>query len=251
MTLLDGTILAVAAFAAGMLNTVAGGGTFLTFPALVFAGIPPVAANATSAVAVFPGYLAGALGFRGELGRVDRTRLGRLAAVTLAGGLAGSLLLMVSSNETFSRIVPALLLVATLVFLFGDHLRRLASGLASGEGAGAAAELFLVSLYGGYFNGGLGIMLLALFSVWGMSDLHEMNGLKNGLSFVLSAISVTAFAVAGLVVWPQAVLMMAASTAGGYGGAPVARLLPRPLLRGLIALVGFGMTAVFALRAWG
>jgi uncharacterized membrane protein YfcA len=158
---------------------------------------------------------------------------------------------MVSSNQMFSRIVPALLLFATLVFLSGDRLRRLVSGLASGEGAGAAAGLFLVSLYGGYFNGGLGIMLLALFSVWGMSDLHEMNGLKNGLSFVLSAISVAAFAAAGLVAWPQAVLMMAASTAGGYAGAPVARLLPRPLLRGLIALVGVGMTAVFALRTWG
>lgn len=251
MTLSDGAILAAAAFGAGMLNTVAGGGTFLTFPALVFAGIPPVAANATSAVAVFPGYLAGALGFRRELGRVDRARLGRLAAVTLAGGLAGSLLLMVSSNEMFSSIVPALLLFATLVFLSGDRLRRLVAGLAAGEGATASAGLFLVSLYGGYFNGGLGIMLLALFSVWGMSDLHEMNGLKNGLSFVLSAISVAAFAVAGLVAWPQAVLMMAASTAGGYAGAPVARLLPRPLLRGLIALVGFGMTMVFALRAWG
>ncbi len=251
MTLFDWTILAAAAFGAGMLNTVAGGGTFLTFPALVFTGIPPVAANATSAVAVFPGYLAGALGFRRELGRVDRARLGRLAAVTLAGGLAGSLLLMVSSNEMFSRIVPALLLFATLVFLFGDRLRRLVSGLATGEGAAGAAGLFLVSLYGGYFNGGLGIMLLALFSIWGMSDLYEMNGLKNGLSFVLSAISVAAFAVAGLVVWPQAVLMMAASTAGGYAGAPAARLLPRPVLRGLIALVGVGMTAVFALRARG
>ncbi|WP_413875671.1 sulfite exporter TauE/SafE family protein [Albidovulum sp.] len=251
MTLFDGAILAAAAFGAGMLNTVAGGGTFLTFPALVFTGIPSVAANATSAVAVFPGYLAGALGFRRELGRVDRARLGRLAAVTLAGGLAGSLLLMVSSNETFSRIVPALLLFATLAFLFGDRLRRLVSGLASGEGARAAAGLFLVSLYGGYFNGGLGIMLLALFSVWGMSDLHEMNGLKNGLSFVLSAISVTAFAAAGLVAWPQAVLMMAASTAVTLAGAPVARLLSRPVRRGLIALVGVGMTAVFALRTWG
>lgn len=249
--LFDWAILAAAAFGAGVLNTVAGGGTFLTFPALVFAGIPPVAANATSAVAVFPGYLAGALGFRRELGRVDRARLGRLAVVTLAGGLAGSLLLMVSSNEMFSTIVPVLLLFATLVFLFGDRLRRLVSGLAAGEGATAAAGLFLVSLYGGYFNGGLGIMLLALFSVWGMSDLHEMNGLKSGLSFVLSTISVAAFAVAGLVAWPQAVLMMAASTAGGYAGAPVARLLPRPLLRGLIALVGGGMTMVFAFRAWG
>lgn len=250
MTPTDALVLAAAAFGAGMLNTVAGGGTFLTFPALVLTGIPPVAANATSAVAVLPGYLAGAFGFRRELARLDRARLGRLVLVTLAGGLAGSLLLLVSSNEAFSMIVPGLLLFATLVFLWGDRLRRIAAGVRVGEGAAGAAGLFLVSLYGGYFNGGLGIMLLALFAVWGMTDLHEMNGLKNGLSFALSAISVVAFALAGLVAWPQATLMMAASTAGGYAGAPVARLLPRPLLRGLIALVGFGMTAAFALRAW-
>lgn len=250
MTLVDGLILAVAAFGAGMLNTVAGGGTFLTFPSLVLTGIPPVVANATSTVAVFPGYLAGALGFRQELGRTPRARLARLALVTLAGGLAGSLLLMVSSNEIFSTIVPGLLLLATLVFLFGDDLRRIAAGLGTGEGVAGVIGMFLVSLYGGYFNGGLGIMLLALFSVRGMTDLHEMNGLKSGLSFVLSAISVATFAAAGMVAWPEAALMMAASTAGGYAGAPVARRLPRAVLRGLIAIVGFGMAAVFALRAW-
>lgn len=250
MTTADLLVLIPAAFGAGLLNTVAGGGTFLTFPALVFAGIPPVAANATSAVAVFPGYLAGAVGFRRELAATPRARLVRLALVTLAGGLAGALLLMVSSNEVFSKVVPALLLLATLVFLFGDRLRAMAARLGGGGEPGLAG-LFLVSVYGGYFNGGLGIMLLALFSVWGMRDLHEMNGLKNGLSFVLSAISVAAFALAGLVAWPQAAVMMVASTLGGYAGAPVARILPRPVLRGLIAVVGFGMTAVFALRAWG
>lgn len=251
MTLTEALILGLAAFGAGVLNTVAGGGTFLTFPALIHAGIPPVAANATSAVAVFPGYLAGALGFRAELQAMDRGRLARQAVVTLAGGLAGALLLMVSSNELFSKIVPGLLLFATLVFLFGERLRGLASGLATGEGLAGTLGLFAVSLYGGYFNGGLGIMLLALFALWGMRDLHAMNGLKNGLSFVLSAISVAAFALAGLIAWPQAALMMAASVAGGYAGAPLARVLPRSVLRGLIALVGFGMTAVFALRAWG
>lgn len=252
MVLQDGVLLAVAAFGAGMLNTVAGGGTFLTFPALVFTGVPPVIANATSAVAVFPGYLAGAVGFRDELRLIARARLVRLALVTLAGGLAGSLLLMLSSNEIFSKIVPGLLLLATLMFLFGDRLRAMAARRAgAGDGGSGYFGLLLTSIYGGYFNGGLGIMLLALFSVWGMRDLHLMNGLKNGLSFVLSAISVLAFAVAGIVAWPQALLMMVAATAGGYAGAPVARVLPRWLLRGVIAVVGFGMTAVFAARAWG
>ncbi len=250
MTFADALTLGLAAFGAGMLNTVAGGGTFLTFPALVLTGIAPVAANATSAVAVFPGYLAGAIGFRAELGQIPRARLVRLSAVTIAGGLAGSLLLMISSNAVFSQIVPGLLLFATLVFLFGDRLRGLAARWGLGEGAAGLFGLLLVSVYGGYFNGGLGIMLLALFSLWGMNDLHQMNGLKNGLSFVLSAISVAAFALAGLVAWPQAVLMMLASTIGGYAGAPLARALPRSVLRGVIAVVGFGMTAIFAWRAW-
>lgn len=250
MTLPDAAILAFAAFGAGLLNTVAGGGTFLTFPALVLTGVPPVAANATSAVAVLPGYLAGALGFRRELAAVDRSDLLRMSLVTLAGGLAGALLLMVSSNEVFSRLVPGLLLFATLVFLFGDRLRELALRTGGESGRSGPLGLFLVSLYGGYFNGGLGIMLLALFSVQGMRDLHRMNGLKNGLSFVLSLISVAAFAAAGLVLWPEAALMMVAATVGGYAGAPVARAVPKPVLRALIALVGFGMTAIFALREW-
>lgn len=249
MAVIEAVILAGAAFAAGMVNTVAGGGTFLTFPALVFAGIPPVAANATSAVAVLPGYLAGALGFRAELGRMGRGRLLRLSGVALAGGLVGALLLMVSSNAVFARIVPGLLLAATLIFLAGDRLRDLAARHA-GRGTGLWG-LFGVSVYGGYFNGGLGILLLALFAVWGLRDLHEMNGLKNGLSFVLALVSVAAFAVAGLVAWPQAVVMMVAATLGGYAGAPVARALPPAVLRGIIAAIGFGMSAVFAVRAWG
>lgn len=250
MTLVDALILGLAAFAAGLLNTVAGGGTFLTFPALVLAGVPPVAANATSAVAVLPGYLAGAVGFRAELARMSRKRLARLSAVTLAGGLVGALLLMVSSNEVFSLIVPGLLLFATLLFLFGDKLPGTVSPTGSGESAAGIIGLLLVSIYGGYFNGGLGIMLLALFSLWGMRDLHQMNGLKTGLSFLLSAISVAAFAMAGLVAWPQAALMMLGATLGGYAGAPVARVIPRSVLRGLIAAIGVGMTLAFALRAW-
>lgn len=221
----------------------------MTFPALVFTGVPPVVANATSAVAVFPGYLAGAAGFRRELAGFAPARLVRLVLVTLAGGLVGALLLMVSTDAAFSAIVPGLLLMATLAFLFGDRLRALAAHHAARrEGMGG---LFAVAVYGGYFNGGLGIMLLALFAFWGMGELHRMNGLKNALSFALSAISVAAFAVAGLVAWPQALVMMVAASIGGYAGAPVARALPAPVLRGVIATVGFGMTAIFAWRAWG
>lgn len=245
---MDMMVLIVAAFGAGVLNTVAGGGTFLTFPALVFTGMPPVMANATSTVAVFPGYLGGALGFRQELRAFDRKRLARLAAITIGGGLVGSGLLMVSSNEAFSAVVPFLLLGATLAFLFGDRVRNWAARRAKALAPEGAASLFLVALYGGYFNGGLGIVLLALFSLWGMKDLNQMNALKSGLSFLLSAISVLVFAIAGLVAWPQALVMMLSATAGGYAGAPLARALPKPVVRGVIATVGFGMSAVFFWR---
>ncbi|MDO9638863.1 MAG: sulfite exporter TauE/SafE family protein [Pseudotabrizicola sp.] len=241
-------LLIAAAFGAGILNTVAGGGTFLTFPALVFTGMPPVMANATSTVAVFPGYLGGAVGFRHELQAFDRKRLLRLVVITLAGGLVGSGLLLVSSNEAFSLVVPFLLLGATLAFLFGDRVRKWAAAKAREVSSEGAMGLFAVALYGGYFNGGLGIVLLALFSLWGMTDLDRMNALKSGLSFLLSAISVAVFAAAGLVAWPQAVVMMIAATAGGYAGAPLARALPKSVVRGVIATVGFGMSAIFFWR---
>lgn len=241
-------VLITAAFGAGVLNTIAGGGTFLTFPALVFAGLPPVMANATSAVAVFPGYLGGALGFRRELRAIDPKAFFRLVVITLAGALVGSGLLLVSSNEAFSLIVPFLLLSATLAFLFGDRLRQWAAENARRITPEGALGLFAVALYGGYFNGGLGIVLLALFALWGMSDLNRMNALKSGLSFIVSAISVGVFAVAELVAWPQALVMMLAATAGGYAGAPIARALPRPVVQAVIALVGFGMSAVFFWR---
>lgn len=244
--MLDTLVLAAAAFAAGMLNTVAGGGTFLTFPALVYTGVPVVAANATSAVAVFPGYLGGAVGFRKEIAALDRALLVKVVIATALGGFLGSVLLLVSSNEAFSAVVPFLLLAATLTFAFADRLQTWAQRqrLAPGGPLGTV----LVSIYGGYFNGGLGIVLLALFSLWGLRDLNTMNGLKTGLSFVLSAISVATFAAAGLVSWPQAILMMVAATLGGYAGAPVARALPRQAVRTIVIAVGALMSLVFFWR---
>jgi uncharacterized membrane protein YfcA len=239
--------LAAAAFFAGVLNTVAGGGTFLTFPALVYTGVPAVAANATSAVAVFPGYLGGAVGFRGELAAFDRRTLWKTTGLTALGGLIGSILLLVSSNQAFSLVVPFLLAFATLTFAFGVRIQAWVKSRRAASEAGPMGIL-LVSVYGGYFNGGLGIMLLALFSLWGMRDLNAMNGLKTGLSFVLSAISVATFALAGLVAWPQALVMMGAATLGGYAGAPVARALPPALVRAIVIAVGVTMSAIFFAR---
>ena len=245
--MIEQVVLGTAAFLAGTLNTVAGGGTFLTFPALVYTGVPPVAANATSAVAVFPGYLGGAAGFRREIATIERGKLLAAVAATAIGGLVGSLLLLVSSNEAFSVVVPFLLATATLAFAFGDRLQAWAGRHSFGARQGGPGTV-LVAIYGGYFNGGLGIVLLALFSLWGMRDINLMNGLKNCLSFVLSAISVATFAAAGLVEWPQAILMMVAATAGGYAGAPLARALPRPVVRAVVILVGTTMSAAFFWR---
>jgi len=249
--LVDYFTLASAGFGAGVVNTIAGGGTFLTFPALIWAGVPPVSANATSAVAVFPGYLGGALGFVAELKALSRFQMIRLTGITLAGGFVGSLLLLVSSNEAFSAIVPFLLLFATTAFLFGRRLRDWAERNSRWVRPEGALGLFLVSLYGGYFNGGLGIVLLALFALWGWRDIHLMNGVKSGLSFALSGISVAIFALAGLVVWPNAILMMAFAIVGGYCGALVAKSIPVSIVRAIVAAIGYGMSLIFFARLFG
>ena len=240
-------VIAVAAFFAGGLNAIAGGGSFLTFPALVFAGLPPVSANATSTLAVFPGYLGSAMGFRADIAKVERATFMRYLVIALIGGLLGSLLLLVTSNRTFSMIVPWLLLFATILFAFGDKLQARLSHLNLPE----KTAMMLVSVYGGYFNGGLGIILLSVFSALGKRDLNVTNGLKAWLSFALSAISVATFAIAGIIAWREAGVMMVASTIGGYAGAQVARALPRPVMRGLIVAVGLGMSAVFFWRLAG
>ncbi|MBL8659342.1 MAG: sulfite exporter TauE/SafE family protein [Rhodospirillales bacterium] len=241
-------LLAGAAFLAGALNTVAGGGTFLTFPALVSVGIPPVAANATSSVAVFPGYLGGALGFRRELRAFDRRLLLRATALTVIGGLAASLLLLVSSDAAFSAVVPFLLAGATAIFAFSNRIQRWARRRSRMVAPGCASSTLAVAIYGGYFNGGLGIVLLALFALWGLREIHAMNGLKSVLSFVLSAVSVLTFSSAGLVAWPEALIMMAAAVAGGYLGAPLARALPERAVRGVVIGVGATMSAIFFYR---
>ena len=241
-------ILAAAGFLGGVLNAVAGGGTFLTFPALVFVGVPPVAANATATVAALPGYLASALGFRRDIARLDRALIGRVTLWTMLGGAAGSGLLLVSSNGAFSVLVPFLLLAATLIFLFGPRVREWAAQQRGGVAAFGAGTMLPVAIYGGYFNGGLGIVLLALFALWGMTDLHEMNGLKCWLSFALSIISLIIFTVGHQIAWLPCLIMSMGTVLGGWAGPPVARHIPVPALRRLIAVVGFGMTAVFFWR---
>lgn len=248
--MLEALLLFAAAFFGGMLNAVAGGGTFITFPALVFVGIPPVTANATSTIAALPGYLSAAIAFRGDIRRIHDAPFAKLTIWTMIGGAVGSGLLLVSSNKAFSLLVPFLLLAATLIFYRADDVRRMASRWRSVVKPFGLGILLPVAVYGGYFNGGLGIILLAVFAMWGMRDLHAMNGLKCWLSFALSLIAFAIFAAGGAVAWGPAALMALGTIAGGYAGAPVARRIPRDTLRLLIAFVGFGMTAIFFWRLY-
>ena len=237
----------LAAFGAGVLNAIAGGGSFLTFPALVFAGVPAVAANATSAIAISPGYLGSALGFRPELRTLPAALLRREVGIAALGGLLGAGLLLLTPAKVFSGIVPWLLLLATALFALGPYIARLSGG--AGHPRWRLPGLLGVSIYGGYFNGGLGILLMALYTLTGESRLNTVNALKNLNSFVLSLLSVAAFAAAGAIVWSQALWMMVGATLGGWAGARLARRLPAKWVRALVIATGLVMSAVFFSRA--
>lgn len=248
-------LLAAAAFGAGVLNAMAGGGSFLTFPALVFTGVPPIAANATSALAVSPGYLGSVWGFRQELAAMDPRQLRREAVLASVGGVLGAMLLLVTPAQVFSGLVPWLLLFATVLFALGPWLARrrdaLGTPTANPSTRGRMPGLLAVSVYGGYFNGGLGILLMALYTLTGEARMNQANALKNLNSFVLSILSVVAFAAAGAIVWREAALMMVCATAGGFAGARLAKRLPANGVRGLVICTGLVMSAVFFGRQTG
>ena len=243
-------LLASAAFAAGVLNAIAGGGTFLTFPALVYAGVPPIAANATSALAVSPGYLGSTLGFRPELAALPRSLLVREMLICAIGGVAGALLLLVTPAKVFAGVVPWLLLFATLLFALGPRIARWA-GAADGGVPPLWRNLGLavVAVYGGYFNGGLGILLMALYLLVGETRLNTVNGLKDLNSFVLSVLSVVAFAIGGAIVWQYALLMAVFATLGGFVGARLAKRLLVAWVRGIVIVTGLVMSALFFARS--
>lgn len=245
-------LLLSAAFVAGALNAVAGGGSFLTLPALVFTGIPPVTANATGTVALLPGYAASAWGFREDMEPPPGLTMGKSIALALIGGAGGAALLLFTPNDTFNKVVPWLLLGATALFAFGPQIRAWASrskdANASANTTKAVLGMFAVAFYGGYFNGGLGILCLALFSLLGQTQLNAMNGMKNLISALLTAIAVAVYAVGGIVEWKHTILMAVAATLGGYGGARVARKIPANVLRWGIVLTGLVMAALFFMK---
>ncbi|GEM_PF-42581 len=240
-------LLSGAALLAGGLNALAGGGTFLTFPALVWAGVPPIQANATSALAVCPGYFGSVLGFWRELAEVPRGLLWREMSISALGGVSGALLLLFTPPRVFAAVVPWLLLLATLLFAAGPRLLRWCRG-EGGSRVWRPPGLLLVTTYGGYFNGGVGILLLALYPLVGESRLHTANALKNLNSAVLSVVSVLAYALGGAIVWPPALAMALFATLGGWAGARLVRCLPVAWVRALVILVGLGMSGLFFTR---
>ena len=238
----------------GGLNAVAGGGSFIAFPALLFTGVPPIPANATNTFALWLGVTASGGAYRNRL-NISRRVMVPLILTSVAGGLAGALLLIKTPAQTFLRVLPWLLLGATLLFTFGKHLTgRISAGIShdASNAALAGASLFelLVAIYGGYFGGGMGIMNLAMLSALGMTDIHAMNALKVVLGGFINGVATVAFVVARAVAWPQAIVMTLGTILGGYFGAHYALKVPQAWIRSLVILVGAGMTIYFFVRAY-
>jgi uncharacterized membrane protein YfcA len=248
-------VAAVAALLAGVINSVAGGGTLLTFPSLIAAGLSPLAANATSTVALLPASLSAMHGYRGELAGARRWAVG-LALPSLIGGGAGALLLLHTSNATFERVVPWLVLGATTLFLVQRPLlrwiRRHEEAISAVEPQVPAPTMLaaqvVVGVYGGYFGAGVGIITLAALGFMGFSNIHRMNGLKNWGGFCMNLVAAATFAFSGIVDWPVALSMAVGSIAGGYIGARGAQRLPQALVRGVVATIGIGSGIWLMLR---
>jgi uncharacterized membrane protein YfcA len=249
MSLLDALLILVAGFAAGGMNALAGGGTFFSFPALLAVGLPPVTANATNAVALWPASLAGAWAARPSLRGLGSYLL-PLLLVGLVGGAAGGILLLVSGDDLFSNLIPWLLLVATLLFAASPWLsrwlakRRRTTDDKVRHSVPALLGHGLVSIYGGYFGAGMGILQLAAFSIEGHA-LNRANALKNLFSAMIYTVASLTFIIAGRVSWSELLVLLAGATLGGYAGGALGERLPPAFLRALVLVVGGGMTLYY------
>jgi uncharacterized protein len=245
--------LLIAAGIAGALNAVAGGGSFISFPALLFIRIPAVAANATNTVALWPGLAASTLAYLKRLNAPLRV-LVPLLVTSIAGGWAGALLLLKTPQHTFLRLVPWLLLGGTLLFAFGNSIRSIAGKTAVVDDlrkiswqaivVSSVAEL-LLSVYGGYFGAGIGFVTLAMLSMLGMRDIHAMGAIRTLLAVAINAAAVVTFIVAGAVLWPQCGVMVVGALAGGWFGAHYAQKADPRKMRALVIGVGLIMSAYF------
>jgi uncharacterized membrane protein YfcA len=245
---MDFLLLFAAALVAGMMNAVAGGGSFVTFPALVFTGVPSIIANASSTVAVSPGSFASAWGYRHDFPALPKIGIWPLVAASLVGGICGALLLLLTPQHTFDALIPWLLLGATSLFAAGRRLTPLLLRWISVGPLTLVAVQFAIGIYGGYFGGAIGILMLALFGLFGLSNIHEMNALKTVLAGLMNGAAVVCFVIAGKVWWPQTLVMLIAAVIGGYFGARVARRMNPNHIRAAITVTGFAMTIAFFLR---
>ena len=233
-------VIFLAGVAAGAINSIAGGGTLVSFPALLWIGRDPIVANATNTVAIWPGSLAGAFGFRRELATVRRWLL-ILIVPSLGGGMLGAWLLLRTPTPVFERLVPFLILGATILLATQELIARHIHPAARGR-AFIFVFQFLVGIYGGYFGAGMGILMLAALGLIGLTDMHQMNGLKNVLAVAINGIAAIYFALANAVVWNDVLVMTAGSVIGGYLGARVARRLGRKFVRGAVVAIGVVMS---------
>ena len=251
MTWAEVILLMIAGVAAGAINAVAGGGTLITFPALLLARTPSVIANATNTLAIVLGTSGGLYGYRRQLGTV-RGWLRRFVPVSLLGGLLGAMLLTATGEKVFARLVPFLLLFATVLFLGQGAFRRYA-GFADKPGGTphphdrhvwiAVIFQFLVAVYGGYFGAGIGILMLASLGFIGLTDIHEMNALKTVLGSLINLVAAIYFIFAGLISWPKAGVMTIGAMAGYFLGAHYAQRIPQRRVRQIITAIGFTISA--------
>jgi uncharacterized membrane protein YfcA len=235
---------------AGAMNALAGGGSFVSLPALIAAGVPPVQANTSSTVALFPGGLASAWAYRNGVNTVGAVPLRALLAATLCGGLVGALLLLRTSSAAFTFVLPWLLLVASLALAFG---RRIGEALRARFHIHAHAVLavqFGLGIYGGYFGGAVGIMMIAVWGLLDDSDIKRLNAPRTLLVSAANTVAVLAFIVAGAVRWPETLAMLAGAVIGGYGGAHIGKRAPANVIRALTLCATACITLVFFLKTY-
>ena len=242
-------VLFAVAVVSGAMNAVAGGGSFLSFPALLLAGVPPIQANATNTIALWPGILGSIGAYRKELrGGEARRVLVPLLSTGLAGGLLGAITLLVTPQQTFLRLIPYLLLAATLLFAFSRKITA-ALGAHGGEAAlstrGGAAAQFFVGFYIGYFGAGASILMMALLALLGMTHIHRINAYKTVQAAVCNGIAIVAFVAKGVIYWKHAGVMVAGALLGGYFGAHYAQKMKQEHVRWIVIAIGAGMSAYF------
>jgi len=239
---------------------VAGGGSFLTFPALLFTGMTPIAANATNTAGGWPGTVSSVIAYRNAFDAQARRLLPPLLVAGVIGGILGARILLGTPQDTFLHIIPWLLLGSTLLFVFSGRmakwvLRRTGDGTATGSGKSSRALLItglflelLIAIYIGYFGAGSGILFLSLFPLQGMENINAMNAVKTLIVAVINGVAMITFIVARAVVWPQALVMVVAASIGGYAGAFYAQKANPQYIRVLVIVIGFSMALYFFIR---